>query len=870
MKVITMQSIAGACQRYGWRLLLVLFIAPAQYALAQDDALAQADSDEQSSGVLEEVVVTARRYEENIGDVPVSINVMTADYLEAGGLTNVRDIIDFSPGGVTTSFNKMQDEYSMRGVSSQTEGPSGDSSVATVIDNVPITREFMKSQTFFDMESVEILRGPQGTSFGRNASSGLIHLKTARPQRASSSSVTAEFGSDEQYSVRGFVTGAIGETAAGRLAVSFDSLDGFTTDTRTGDGLGGAENFSVRGSLLFNPSDNLEIFLKAQFSSDDDENPTPRKGKDCTIPYQADFPVPSVVGAPQPGWTQFPNFFDSCDPWKTTISTPTALGEFFLERDIMTLTAEVTWGLDNGLTLTSVTGYLDGDSDYLIDAHGGPNNSMFQSTQNDGSQFSQEIRLDNQGSDSGTHWLTGVYFLDDEQIRDDQNIFYVGDSVGDPQGANGFRPEGRDIKQQINDTTSFGIFGELSFELSDRANLTFGGRYSKDDKDYGVAHYGWGWGGPIAGLTDGIDLNGDGVLGIDINGDGVIGLDTNGDGDVDTLEPGGPGDASEKCFFSPGGPNPAVQALADAQALATGTTPVQYHFGQRFCGSPQNPVGFQTPVRTSNDWDNFSGKVSLSYAVNDDQMVYGLISQGYKTGGFQTEPFNPSDAVIPYDEETVINYEVGFKGTFNDVFRLYASAFITQYDDLQMFLFINSATGDFNQVTRNAADVDIKGLELDYAWQASESFSISGTFAFIDSSLENALIDTDGDGIPEDFSGTRPDNTPDFTATAIAEYVMPLSRGATLVLRADWRSLSDVFDDIGEQAARRHDSYNVWGARATWISADNGWAVALWGRNLGDEAYTINVGPGQPNINQLNFMYGEPRSYGIAVTRNFN
>jgi iron complex outermembrane receptor protein len=100
-------------------------------------------------------------------------------------------------------------------------------------------------------------------------------------------------------------------------------------------------------------------------------------------------------------------------------------------------------------------------------------------------------------------------------------------------------------------------------------------------------------------------------------------------------------------------------------------------------------------------------------------------------------------------------------------------------------------------------------------------------------------------------------------------YDLPLDSGALVNLRADWRGNSDVYDDIGEQAARKHDDYDVFGARATWISADGDWNIALWGKNLSDEAYTTNVGPAQPNINQLNFAYGAPRTVGASVTYSF-
>lgn len=784
----------------------------AVYAGHQPAALAQ-QSNQQSRSTIEEITVSARRVEESLQDAAVTVTALDGNFLNEQGINSVNDVVLFSPGANFTAFNKMQAEFSLRGVSSQSEGASGDSSIVTVIDNVVVSKEFMKNPTFFDMERVEILRGPQGTTFGRNASSGLIHLISKRPTFDNSIGVLADVGNRDILNLEGFVNGAISENLAGRFAARLQSHGGFTDDwVQGGRDLGAEEAVAFRGSLLWNPTDTVQVYLKAEYNEDDDENPAIRKGRDCSIVYQGDFPDPSIVGAPQPPWSQFPNWTDSCDPWESTISDDdTSLGEFFLEREITNITAEVAWDLSDSVTLTSVTGYIDGNSDYLIDTHGGPNNSMFQSVQNDANQFSQEFRLDNHASGAPLRWLAGLYYLTDEQTRDDQNIFYVDDAVNDPQAASGFRPETRDVKETANETESIGIFGDIAYDFSDRWTGSFGFRYSEDDKDYQVAHYGWGWGGPIAALSD-----------IDENGDRING-----------------------CVFAPGGPP---------------------DFGDRFCGSPTNPVGFTTPVPASNSWDNTSFKASLDYRLTDDKLIYGLISQGYKTGGFQSEPANPLDAVVPFDEETVTNYELGFKGDFGDRFRLNATVFMADYEDLQLFLFQNSPTGDFTQVTRNAANADISGLEGEFIWQPTDNLRLSGSFAFIESELVDALLDTDEDPStpPTDFSGTRPDNTPEWSGTFVASYDIPLASGALISLRGDWRGLSDVFDDIGEDPNRRHDSYGVFGARATYFSASGNWSVALWGRNLTEEDFTVNVGPYQPNLNQLNFSYGAPLTYGAT------
>lgn len=771
----------------------------------------------QSSGAtLEEVVVTSRRYEENLQDAPVTVNALTADFLEEQGLDSVTEVLLNSPGASFTQFNKMQSEYGMRGVSSQTEGASGDSSVSTVIDNIVVSKDFMKNPAFFDMERVEVMRGPQGTAFGRNASSGLIHLISAKPSDETAGGITMDMGNYGLFGLEAFITGALSDNTAGRLAVNLDSHDGYTTDTRNGDDLGGEENLSVRGSLLINPSDTVQIYLKAEINQDDDDTPAIRKGKDCSIPYQ-DKGATSVVGAPQPGWVAFGTFTDSCDPWETTISDR-SFSDFYLDRDLTNLTAEVSWELEDGVAVTSVTGYLEGESDYVIDAHGGPNNSMFQNTVNDAKMFSQEFRMDNHGSGEGVRWLVGAYFMSDEHSRFDQNIFYVENAAKGPPGGGGgtpmgvtdpdggfFRPETRDVKDGYSETDSTGLFGEVTVDVSDQLIVTAGLRYSKDEKDYKIAHYGYGWGGIIEGLTDG------------------------------TADP---------CAFVP----PADKF---------------------YCGTEASPVGFQTPVSTSDSWENVSGKLSLSYSIDDDKMLYALYSQGYKTGGFQPEPRSPSAALESFDEETVDNIEVGFKGDFGENVRLNLAAFYSEYDDLQMFLFKNTPSGEFTQVAENAAGVEISGLEGDFIWAPSENLRISGGFAFIDAELVNASIDTDGDNVAEDYAGTRPDNTADFTGTLVVSYDVPMDNGSLLNLRADWRGSSDVYDDIGEQAARMHDEYDLINARATWISAGGDLSVAVWGKNLTEEVYTYNVGPGQPNINQLNFAHGAPRTLGATVKYNF-
>ncbi len=760
--------------------------------VARDPPGASVASQGVGGPTLEEIVVTARRYDESLQDAPLSINVVTAQNVADFGMQVMKDVIELTPATSYARFNKTQPEYSIRGVSSPAEGSSHDSSVQTVIDGVVISKDFMKNPVFFDVERIEVMRGPQGTSFGRNASTGLIHIVTKRPTRHYEGGLMIGAGEFDAFELEAVVSGPLSADWSGRLALHTDDNDGYMRSASSGRGLDGQSNTSLRGSLLFEPSESLSLYLKAEYNDDDDETPV-RRSRDCTRPNLATQPPGAPLPHPTFGapFTSFTPWTDPCDLFRTEISGSV---DFYLQRQILNLTAEVTYAIDTDLTLTSITGYLDGESDYLIDAQSTPSSVLFQDTINDATAFSQEIRLDNQSSGDSLRWLVGLYLLTEEHFRDDVNRFY--DPASQPAALDASHPLTLDTKISTNDTDSVGLFGEIGFDFSARLNGTLGARYSVDSKEYQVAHTASGFAGKAMAFVD---------------------------------------DVNNECTWPPG---PGVVA----------TCPT---------------IGFADPVKVSDDWDNVSFRASLDYALAQNVMIYGLYSEGYKTGGFQPEPANTAVARIPFQEETSQNVEIGLKGEWGGRFRLNATAFNLQYNDLQITQFVN-----FSTIIDNAANIETPGFELEYLWQVTKNFRLSGSYAGLHAEFRNTvLIDETGNAV--DLSGTRPDNSPEWTGTLFAAWAFPLSAGGSLDLHFDWRGRSDVFDDQGEQATRNRGNMSIWGAGLSWATPSQNWMVSLWGRNLTNEAIPISISPSQPDTLQLQVSFDTPRSYGVIAQYRF-
>jgi len=766
--------------------------------LATTQALEAQDETEITGNVLEEIIVTSRRYEESLEDAPVAVNVLTGDFLIRNRVQRADDILEFTPGATWESFSKMQPVASMRGVIAPTPGnSSSESSIQTVVDNVVITKDFMKSPPIFDISRIEVLRGPQGTAFGRNASVGLIHFITNRPSQEQSGGFSATYGTDELIEVDGFFNGALSDTVSGRLAFNHDEQEGPTKSMSTGKGLDGDQNTAIRASLLIEPSDTFSAYIKLEYSEDRDDAPVRHgyqqpDGSDCSIPY---------VNSPPYQTT----YFDDCDdPFKIEISAEDDEFEFHTDRNILTFAAELVWSLDNDLTITSITGYMDGDTDSLMDLVGTTNDVAFQEVRNDGHSFTQELRFDNQSSGEKLRWLAGAYYMTDEEDRFEENKFQPRNARGGP-----FVPTFLATFSN-NNTDSYSLFGEISYDISDRATLTYGGRWVKDEKDYiyGVA-------------ASGVNRQIAGIPGV---GPGIDGVD-------------------EACRSNSAGPPDPT------------------------CGSRDNPLGFSDyPV--SDSWSDYISKLSLSYAINDTLNVYALYSEGFKSGTFQPDARNKASVDIVVEPETSTNFELGLKGATARS-RYAITVFYLEVEDVQTINLIPVGDG-FTGLISNVGAVETLGIEVEGTFLVTDSFLVSGNFALFDSELKDT---PDPSNSSIDISGERPPGAPEWTFSFFGEYTLQLNNGSSLQFRADVRGRDDVFNQTSvrntDPPLRLRPEVINFGGRLSWLSADEAWNVSLWGKNLNEDVDIENFGPPSPCCSTYAAGFRNKRSYGITAVYAF-
>ena len=415
----------------------------------------------ESGLMLEEIIVTAQKRSENLQDVPISVTAFSGQQMAQLGVTNAIDLISQVPGlKVSGAGGGAINNFSIRGVTQNDFAASQESPVAVYVDEAYISLNTITNFSLFDLDRVEVLRGPQGTLFGRNATGGLVHYITMKPSQDFDGIVDFQLGEDGRTRAEGAVGGGLGERVSGRLAGVYDKNDGLI-ENDIGPNTMRRDNYAVRGQLLFEASDDLSVLLKAQYANED----AARGGYAHTVALDGNF-------VNDPDATDFFGYRDADgDPF--TVSQDF---DGYTESEVAELSVRIDWTVDR-FNVTSLTNYQDISDGYGEDADVTPFDIYNYEQANEVTQFSQELRMS--WDSERLKNIVGVYYLniDGEFNTRQTGDAFFGTGVGYPEGT-------AEIVAATQETETWAIFGQSDVALTDRWSLTLGARYNDDSKDF--------------------------------------------------------------------------------------------------------------------------------------------------------------------------------------------------------------------------------------------------------------------------------------------------------------------------------------------------------------------------------------------------
>lgn len=450
--------------------LLLMPVSPVSAAAENVSTRVAANKD----SLIEEVLVSARRRgEERLQDVPVAISVLSDEALRKASITDLSEVATRTP---SFSFGQQignQQEIVIRGIGTlRLTGSAAEPSVGLFIDEVYVGRRGTATPPLFDLERVEVVRGPQGTLYGKNVVGGAVNLLSARPSDETAARVAVSYGQFDVFGGRdlwegtAYVTGGLADAVTGRLAAYYRTDDGYSQNILLGEALDDHESYAVRGSLLFQPTTALDIHLIADFSHNESNGQSRRAVDDLSVPG---------LGAVVASGLLSSNVRESNAPWSQ-----------WEDHDTAGLTARIDYRLGSGHTLTYLSAVRYGNfyGRYsLVGTQSPPSLTDAANGQREKyTGITQDLRLSS--AESGAlRWVAGLYFLREDTDVIDNSIATTFLSALGP-GSVGDILDGEFIYDQQNVTKSSAIYGELTWAMTDAVSLTAGGRYTYDDKSY--------------------------------------------------------------------------------------------------------------------------------------------------------------------------------------------------------------------------------------------------------------------------------------------------------------------------------------------------------------------------------------------------
>lgn len=734
-------------------------------AAIADPVSSTPDEAEHAGPRLDEIVVTAQKRAQGLQDVPLSLSVVSAEEIAQKGIQSFTDMARFMPN---VSINEGSNSMYIRGIGTPELNPIGEQAIAYIIDGVYVPKIAFVQAGFMDIERVEVLKGPQGTLFGRNATAGVFNITNGTPSyddwRVSGS---ATFGDRDMRGVEAMLTGPIIEDVlAFRIAGKKSFEEGSTVSISDGGTLGDREHTMLRGSIRASLFEDLEISVGATYF---------------------DFFFGQVI------WDELYNYptelalaFGTIDPnFETKLDRRTNSAKSEGTEDENRNVGEgylVPIGIEFKLwdhTITSVTGFSGVDTFFGGDIDLQKAKIVGLTFATEDRSISEELRI--QSAPGKFEYVLGFYYLDNESHTDatvpaygDFNIL-SGFPLGTELGviiSDLFGADSQIVDNLLGDynieTQSIAVFGEATWHITDDLNVTLGARQTWDDKTGAVA------------LTN-------------------------------------------------SGPLPVWPLLTDAPYAVS-----------------------ETILDVA-----FTPKATIAWAATEGINLYATYAQGFRAGGFNAGA--TQEVNVSFDAEYSTTYEVGLKSLLWDSrIRLNASAYYTDYEDYQFNVF----TG-LGYVADNAPEMELKGVEADVAFAATETLTLQATLGYNDARFTDhtdapcrsaPLSEQILTGSPQnpvvpprgcDLTGRTVPRAPKITGSVSFDYGFRGFRGTwpfEIFLGGDASYKGKEWFDADLDPVDTQDGHFLFNARVGARDADGRWSLEVHGKNLADKTVKLHSG----------------------------
>jgi outer membrane receptor protein involved in Fe transport len=911
--------------RFGQTSRVSLMLSAGLVAMASPALAQEADAEGVREGNT--IVVVAQGREQLLSDVPVAVSAVNAETLENTGANDIRQLNQVVPSLLVSSTgNEANGSARIRGIGTVGDNPGLESSVAVFIDGVYRSRSGIGLNELGEIERVEVLRGPQGTLFGRNASAGIISIYSKRPEFEFGGFAEATYGNFDNIRLQAGLTGPITQDLAARIDGVFERRDGFLQDVTNNIDLNNRNRYFVKGQLLWEPTDDVSFRFIADYTNRDERCCGAVNLGNRFNPLIGNLNNPSTPLSPlQPNGNNIINVLRDLGQPLVSFNDPFSRNAFVTRgrnyngsTEDGGVSLEVNWDL-GGASLTSITGYRyyrnsqAGDIDYsTVDI-------LYRADDEDAQfrrfkTFTQELRLQGEAFGGTLDWLVGGYFANEDlTVRDNLRfgnqygrfascrLISGGGLAGlyspTSPGCVGARPALFGAASPI-------IFGALDRldSINDRGSIS--DRYFQNSRNFAIFTHN------IVHITDRLDL----TLGLRYTNERKRFNATFSNDNTACVQ--------NQAALTPFLTNPALAAVAGGiiGLSCQGNSTAEL-----------NGVSINDRRRES----EFTGTVVLSWKATDDLLFYGSASRGYKAGGFNLDrsalkgpivaplgqiPTTTFAAVggaqalvgnLQFDQEIVDAFELGAKYSTGPL-TINLALFRQQFENFQLNTFngtvflVQTVNGcstdlgggdrDLSATTGACARDDVsygvvaQGVELEASVNPARNFNVNAGVTYAQTKYRNNLVGNKS-GAPLDpalrlLPGDNLSNAPELTLTGSMAWTPDIGdSGLSGLVYVDTRVTEGFNTGSDLFPQKEQPSFVVVNARVGLRGPDQIWAVELWAQNLFNEDFTqvaINspfqaggagapfVDPQFPGNRQIfSAFLGEPRTYGITLRSRF-